>query len=34
VVTGQDWHRADLQERYRGHFSAYIQHRMDRMGES
>lgn len=30
VVTGQDWQRADLQERYRGHFSAYIQRRIDR----
>lgn len=29
VVTGQDWRRADLQERYRGHFSAYIQRRID-----
>jgi len=31
VVTGQDWQRADLQERYRGHFSAYIQRRIDKM---
>lgn len=30
VVTGQDWRRADLQERYRGHFSAYIQRRIDK----
>lgn len=31
VVTGKDWQRADLQERYRGHFSAYIQRRIDKM---
>lgn len=30
TVTGQDWQRADLQERYRGHFSAYIQRRIDK----
>ncbi|GAP14050.1 protein containing SET domain [Longilinea arvoryzae] len=29
VVTGQDWRRADLQGRYKGHFSAYIQRRID-----
>lgn len=33
MVTGQDWQRADLQERYQGHFSAYIQRRLDRFGE-
>lgn len=31
VVTGQDWQRPELQERYRGHFSAYIQRRIDKM---
>ena len=31
VVTGQDWQRQDLQERYQGHFSTYIQRRIDRM---
>jgi SET domain-containing protein len=29
VVSGQDWQRVDLQERYKGHFSAYIQRRID-----
>ncbi len=29
-VTGQDWQRPELQERYRGHFSAYIQRRIDK----
>jgi hypothetical protein len=24
VITGQDWRRPDLQEKYRGHFSAYL----------
>ncbi len=24
VITGQDWRRRDLQEKYRGHFSTYL----------
>ena len=28
TVTGRDWERRDLQERYRGWFSAYLQARM------
>ncbi len=28
-VTGQDWMRLELQERYAGHFSPYIQRRID-----
>jgi hypothetical protein len=30
VVTGRDWQRADLQERYRGWFSAYLARRIAR----
>ena len=29
VVSGGDWRRPDLQERYRGHFSPFIQRRID-----
>jgi hypothetical protein len=29
-VTGDDWRLADLQARYAGHFSPYIQRRIDR----
>lgn len=28
TVTGKDWQRADLQERYRGYFSAYLARRI------
>jgi uncharacterized protein (DUF952 family) len=28
TVTGNDWHRADLQARYRGHFSPFIERRI------
>lgn len=28
VVTGEDWKRPELQERYRGHFSEYLKRRM------
>jgi uncharacterized protein len=28
TVTGADWHRADLQARYRGHFSPFIERRI------
>lgn len=30
VVTGDDWRRPELQERYRGWFSPYLADRMDR----
>jgi SET domain-containing protein len=33
IITGQDWQRRDLQERYQGHFSAYIQRRIDALSE-
>ena len=29
VVTGSDWQREDLQRRYAGHFSTYLQERID-----
>jgi SET domain-containing protein len=29
VVTGQDWRRKDLQEKYRGYFSAYLAEKME-----
>jgi hypothetical protein len=28
-ITGSDWQRPDLQARYRGHFSPYLQRRID-----
>ena len=28
IVSGRDWQRRDLQQRYRGYFSAYLQTRM------
>ena len=28
-VTGQDWRRPDLQERYRGYFSPYLQRKIE-----
>jgi hypothetical protein len=28
VVDGRDWQRPDLQERYRGYFSWYLQQKM------
>jgi len=30
TVTGQDWRRADLQEKYRGHFSWYLEQKIRR----
>ena len=30
-VTAEDWQRADLQERYRGYFSPYLQRRIEAM---
>jgi hypothetical protein len=29
VITGQDWRRKDLQEKYRGYFSWYLQRRIE-----
>jgi uncharacterized protein len=33
-VTGDDWQRPALQARYAGHFSPYLQRRIDRLRES
>lgn len=30
-ITGEDWMRADLRLRYAGHFSPYLQRRIDRL---
>ncbi len=30
-VSGEDWMRRDLQERYRGYFSPYLQRRIERL---
>jgi catechol 2,3-dioxygenase-like lactoylglutathione lyase family enzyme len=32
-VTGKDWQRADLQRRYRGYFSSYLEHKIARAPE-
>ena len=32
VVTGRDWRRPELQEKYRGHFSAYLAEKIARAG--
>jgi len=34
VVTGQDWRRQELQRRYAGHMSAYLQARIQTLGEA
>jgi hypothetical protein len=31
TVTGQDWRRPDLQEKYRGHFSWYLEQKIRRL---
>lgn len=31
VITGDDWMRGDVQERYRGHFSPFINRRIERL---
>ena len=31
VITGQDWRRKDLQEKYRGYFAWYLQRKIDEM---
>ncbi|MBA3273895.1 MAG: hypothetical protein H0T11_08510 [Chthoniobacterales bacterium] len=28
TITGKDWQRSDLQERYRGYFSSYLAEKM------
>jgi len=30
-ITAEDWRSADLQQRYRGYFSAYLQRRIDKL---
>ncbi len=32
VLTGKDWRRADLQEKYRGYFSWYLQEKIEARG--
>jgi uncharacterized protein len=32
VITGKDWQREDLQRKYRGKFSWYLQRKIDRAG--
>jgi SET domain-containing protein len=34
VITGQDWRRKDLQEKYRGYFSWYLAEKIARLGDS
>jgi hypothetical protein len=29
VIDGRDWQRPDLQDRYRGYFSWYLQRKID-----
>jgi SET domain-containing protein len=31
VVTGKDWQRPDLQQRYAGHFSTYLAHKIAKL---
>lgn len=31
IVTGDDWRRKEVQERYRGHFSPFINRRIERL---
>jgi hypothetical protein len=31
IIDGHDWRRRDLQLRYRGYFSSYLQQRIDGM---
>lgn len=31
IITGDDWRREDVQERYRGHFSPFINRRIERL---
>ena len=32
TITGKDWQRPELQERYRGYFSAYLAQKIERIG--
>jgi uncharacterized protein len=32
VIDGHDWQRPDLQQRYRGYFSWYLQRKIDETG--
>jgi uncharacterized protein len=32
IVTGRDWMRADLQQRYRGYFSSYLERKIRGLG--
>ena len=34
VITGQDWRRKDLQERYHGYFSWYLMEKIARLSDS
>src|SRR5437763_3391924 len=34
VITGQDWRRKDLQEKYNGYFSWYLTEKIERLSES
>ena len=34
VITGQDWRRKDLQEKYSGYFSSYLAEKIKRLSES
>ena len=31
IITGSDWQRADVQERYKGHFSPFVNERINRL---
>ncbi len=31
IITGDDWRREDVQERYRGHFSPFINRRIEKL---
>jgi uncharacterized protein len=34
VITGQDWRREDLQQKYRGYFSSYLAEKIKRLADS
>jgi hypothetical protein len=33
IITGDDWRRPEVQERYRGHFSPFINRRIEKLGK-
>ncbi len=33
TVTGNDWMLPELQKRYKGYFSPFLQHRIDKLGK-